>query len=503
MQVKGDAVVEYGRRRWAIVAAVMAASLLVTVDVTIVNVALPTIAGNIGANFDEGAWIITAYIVAAIIVIPLTPWLQQTFGRKEYFVAATAGFTAASLLCGISSSLPELVAFRILQGLCGGGLLSTGQAVLRDTFPPEDLGKSQALAAIGAVGGPAIAPLLGGILTDALSWNWVFYINIVPGVLASIVLVMLLRNPPYQRKPSGFDLPGLVLLIVGLGSLQYVLDEGERYDWFADAHILGLAVIAGVGLGAFACWEIFGARNPIVDLRILRNRTVAAGAALGMTIGGALIGGIVLAPQFTQGVLNWTATLSGEAIMVRAMTMLAFTPVVLLLLNRFRVPPPVVIGSGFIAVAAANAMQAFVTTTDSSFWTFGPALALGGAGFIMQYLPLSVAVLSSVQGADTQKALSLMSLSNQLGGSIATAALVTLLDRRSALHAANIAGDVTRHSPAVAAALQQHVPLSAINRLIEQQATTAAFADAFFGLAAVTGALTVLVVLLRAPRAAS
>ena len=494
--------VEYGSRRWIIVAGVMAATLLVTVDATIVNVALPTIQGSIGANLDEGAWIITGYIIAAVIVIPLTPWLQQTLGRKQYYVAAIAGFTVASALCGISTSLPELVTFRILQGLFGGGLIATGQAVLRDTFSPRELGISQALLGFGAVIGPSIGPTLGGILTDALSWNWVFYINIVPGAAAALVLAFMLRNPNYHQKRAGFDGIGLALLAAGLGSLQYVLDEGEGKDWFSDQRIVLFSIVAVVGLAAFVLWELYGTRNPIVDLRILRNRAVAAGAGLTFAIGFSLFGGIVLAPQFNQQLLNFTATLSGESIMVRALAMAAFMPFALVLLNRLKISPPILIAVGFILVALANVMQAFVTTTDSSFWTFGPALIIGGVGFILQFLPLSVAVLSSVQGADTQKATSLTSLSQQIGGSVSTALLVTLLDRRRALHQSNLAGEITLRSHSVNLALSHHTSLQAIYSALVQQSLTMAFADAFLFLGVVTVLLMPLALFLRRPKPA-
>lgn len=497
--IHDESLVEYGLRRWIVVIGVMSATLLQVLDATIVNVALPTIQGNMGANFDEGAWIVTGYIIAAVIVIPLTPWLQQTFGRKQYYVAAIAGFTITSALCGISTSLPELVTFRILQGLCGGGLIATGQAILRDTFPTRELGKSQALVSLGAIVGPSIGPTLGGILTDAFSWNWIFYINIVPGILATIFVATTLRNPTYQRRAPSFDGIGLALLALGLGSLQYVLDEGERNDWFGDQRIALLALVAVVGLISFALWEIYGTKNPIVDLRILKNRTVAAGTALALTIGFSLFGGVILSPQFQQQLLNFTATLSGESILLRALAIAAFTPITLIALNRFHVPPRVLLGIGFIIVAIANAMQAFVTTTDSTFWTFGWPLLVGGAGFGMLFLPLSVAVLSSVQGADTQKATSLISLCQQLGGSISTAMLVTLLDRRGALHQSNLAGELTLRSVAVQGALQHNAQVQSIYGIVVQQATTMAFADAFVVLAAITLLLTPLVIFLRTP----
>ena len=177
--------VEYGTRRWLIVVGVMSATVLQVLDATIVNVALPTIQGNLGANFDEGAWIVTGYIIAAVIVIPLTPWLQRLMGRRNYYVAAIVGFTVTSALCGTAGSLEQLVFYRVLQGLCGGGLIATGQAIMRDTFPARQLGLSQALTSLGAIVGPSIGPTLGGVLTDTLSWNWIFYINIVPGIIAA------------------------------------------------------------------------------------------------------------------------------------------------------------------------------------------------------------------------------------------------------------------------------------------------------------------------------
>ncbi|MEO6835825.1 MAG: DHA2 family efflux MFS transporter permease subunit [Candidatus Tumulicola sp.] len=500
IQQDGD-LVEYGTRRWLIVAGVMGATLLQVLDATIVNVALPTIQGNMGANFDEGAWIITGYIIAAVIIIPLTPWLQQLMGRRQYYVAAIVGFTIASALCGISRSLDELVFFRILQGLCGGGLIATGQAIMRDTFPAKQLGLSQALTSIGAIIGPSIGPTLGGVLTDQLSWNWVFYINIIPGIAAALLCATLLRNPEQRGRPS-VDGVGLALMAAGLGSLQYVLDEGERYDWFNDGNIAFTAALSVVSLALFAWWELRVVRNPIVDLRILTgNRTVAAGCLLAMTLAVGLFGGVILTPQFQQLLLNFTATLSGESILLRAIAIMIMTPVTLVLLSRLHVKPATLLAIGFVLVAIANVNTGQVLTTDSDFGTFVYPLILGGLGFGMLFVPLSVVVLRSVSGIDTQKATSLLSLCQQLGGSVSTAFLVTLLDRRTALHLDTLAGGITLKNPAVAQALQHHAPIAAIAVLANQQAATMAFADAFYVLGAITLLLTPLVLLLRAPRA--
>lgn len=494
-----DQLVEYGARRWLIVLGVMSATLLQVLDATIVNVALPTIQGNLGANFAEGAWIVTGYIIAAVIVIPLTPWLQQVLGRRNYYVLAIAGFTITSALCGLASSLGELVFFRVLQGLCGGGLISTGQAIMRDTFPPSQIGRSQALVALGAVVGPSLGPTLGGILTDALAWNWIFYINIIPGIASAILCFVLLRDPVRAPRRS-FDGLGLALLAAGLGSLQYVLDEGDRHDWFGDPTIRLLGCLSAASLAAFAYWELRGAKNPIVDLRILQNRTVAAGCLLAMALAFSLFGGVILSPQFQQSLLNFTATLSGESILLRAVAIAAMTPVTLLLLNRLKAKPWAILGVGFLIVAAANIWNARVITTDSQFSTFAVVLMFGGVGFGLLFVPLSVAVLGSVKGPDTQKATSLLSLCQQLGGSISTATFVTLIGRRTATHLDTLAATVTARNPNVERFLA-HAPAAKLFAIVGQQAATMAFADAFYVLGAITFLLTPLVLLLRARRA--
>ncbi len=494
-----EELVEFGARRWLIVVGVMSATLLQVLDATIVNVALPTIQGNMGANFDDGAWIVTGYIIAAVIVIPLTPWLQQLFGRRNYYVGAIIGFTIASGLCGTATSLDQLIFYRVLQGLCGGGLISTGQAIMRDTFPAKQLGLSQALTSIGAVVGPSIGPTLGGVLTDALSWNWIFYVNIVPGILSGLLCAMLLRDPVRRGRPS-LDGVGLGLMALGLGSLQYVLDEGERYDWFNDTNILAVAAVALTSLATFVYWELRVVKNPIVDLRILiHNRTVAAGCALAMLLAFSLFGGVILAPQFQQLLLGFTATLSGLSILMRALGIMFMTFATLFLMNRLKVSRRVLLATGFIIVAIANVITAQVLTTGSVFGTFVFPLIFGGIGFGMLFVPLAVSVLSSVHGQDTQKATSLLSLCQQLGGSIATAILVTMLDRRGAFHMDALAANVTLASPAVQRALAAHAPLTLLAGVVQQQATAMAFADAFYFLAAVTFVFTPLVLLLRAP----
>ena len=226
----------------------MLAALLQTVDLTIVNVALPTIQGNLGATVDEATWVLTGYVIANVVVIPLTPWLQLRFGRKNYFLVSIIGFTFASLLCGLATSLTALILFRILQGAFGGGLLAVAQVVLRDTFPPEQLGLSQSIFALGTILGPSVGPTLGGVLVDNFSWPWVFDVNLVPGIVAFLLLWRYMRDNA-QPQPARVDVTGIVLLTVAVSCMQYVLDQGQHDDWFSDRSIQLCTTLALIASG--------------------------------------------------------------------------------------------------------------------------------------------------------------------------------------------------------------------------------------------------------------
>jgi MFS transporter, DHA2 family, multidrug resistance protein len=490
-------VTEKGMRRVFIVAAVMAAALMQTLDSTITNVALPNIQGNLGASQDEGTWIVTAYVIAAIIVIPLTPWLQSRFGRRNYFLASIVGFTIASILCGASGSLTELITWRAMQGMFGGGLLATGQAILRDTFPPEQLNISQGIFAIGAIMGPALGPPLGGILVDNASWNWVFDINIIPGVFSSIVLFLLLKDP---SKPVGgtIDVVGLLLLAAGLGSMQFVLTEGERYYWFADPFIVSGTIVAIGSLTSFAFWELFGTTTPIVDLRVLRNRSVSAGSVLALALGAAVFGSTYTLPQFTQGPLGFTPTVSGELFLLRAVPILLITPVLVRLTGK--IDPRVFLGLGFCGIALGSVLLADVTTLQAGFWSFGPALAITGLGAAMLFIPLNIAVLGATTPQEGPKATAFINLSTQLGGSIAVAALDAFLDRREAFHSSVLTADATLSNPAVSQFLKSN-SLAALSGAVNAQALVLSYADATFAIAIVCAVCIPLIFLMRKPKA--
>jgi DHA2 family multidrug resistance protein len=492
--------VERGGALVLLTAGILAATLMQTLDTTIVNVALPIIQGNLGATIDEGAWVVTGYIISAVIVIPLTPWLQIRFGRRQYYSAAIVGFTIASVLCGTSSSIQELILWRIVQGAFGGGLIATAQATIRDTFPKDKIGLSQGLFSLGAIVGPAVGPTLGGWLTDNVSWNWVFFINVVPGTFAAIVMLTRLKNPADPRRVP-LDWPGLALLIVGLGSLQYVLGEGQRNDWFADPVISAFGAASACGLIAFACWELYATKHPIVDLRVLRFPQIAAGSMLAFAVGATLYGAIVIFPQYVQSALGFTATLSGELIFVRAIFIAVGTPLVVRLATSGRVDTRILLVLGFLLVGAAQFVFAHVTTSNSDFGTFVLPNIMAGVGLSMLFIPISIAMLNGLAPHLIPKAASFQSLSLQLGGSISTAALVTLLDRRSAFHQDVLAQYAQPAYEPFARLLAQHGSLGQLYADVVREASVMSFADCQFVLGVLAITLMPLVFLLPKRRA--
>ena len=478
--------------------------MLEIIDTTIVNVALPNIQGNFGVSVDQGAWVVTGYIIANVIVIPITPWLQARFGRRTYYLASIFIFTAASIMCGLATSFNELVFWRLVQGLGGGGLISTSQAILRETYPSQEQGKAQGIFSLGVIVGPALGPVLGGIITDNLTWRWAFFINLPIGLLAAAAVYFVLRNPAAPQKEKRLDWIGLALLALGLGSMQYVLDQGQQYDWFSDSGIRLFTIASITGLAGFVA-RTLRSRIPIVDLHVLRYRQVAAGSLLGAALGVSLYGSVLIIPQYVQNSLNFTATLSGETILVRALAIAALTPLAAILAMRGRVDPRWQVFIGFVLLAASNLMLAAVTTSDSSFWTLAASLIVSGIGLSQIFVPLSIAVLGSVPPKDVPAASAFFNLARQVGGSIATAVLVTVLVRGVTHHQAALGSDVTLHAQAVHAYLQANggersvSALQNLANLVSQQAYVLSYADTARLTALLTLVLAPLVVLMRKP----
>jgi len=502
MMVETQNVVEHGLRRAIVSIAVIAATLLEIIDTTIVNVALPNIQGNLGVAIDQGAWIVTGYIVANVVVIPLTPWLAARFGRRQYFFASIVIFTIASLMCGLAGSFGSLVFWRIVQGLGGGGLISTSQAILRDTYELREQGTAQGIFAMGVIVGPALGPVLGGWITDNLSWRWAFFINLPVGIAAATLIWNYLRNPsePVKKKLDWF---GLGFLAVGLGSMQYVLDQGQTYDWFDDPNIRLFSLVSAAGLIAFVWWTL-RSPIPVVDLHVLRLRQVAAGSVLGAVLGVSLYGSILVLPQYLQNSLGFTAFLSGLTILVRAVAVMIFTPITAALAGRGVIDPRISTALGFVLLGISNWMLAGITTPQGQFGTFILVLVISGIGLSQIFVPLSIAVIGGVPEKDVPATSAFFNLSRQVGGSIATAVLVTLLVRGISIHQTELAAAQTLHSVPTTIYLQQNgngrSALSSLGDLVAGQAAVLSFADTSRATAIITFALAPLVLLLNKPR---
>ena len=471
-------VVEYGWRRQLIVIAVMLASLLETLDSTIVNVALPTIEGNIGASLDEGVWIVTGYIISNVVSIPLNPFLTRLLGRKVYFSACIAGFTAASFLCSSAHTLTMLVAFRVLQGAFGGGLIATAQVVMRETFPPEKIGISSALFAMALILGPAFGPLAGGYITDNASWQWIFDVNIVPGTLAFAAIVWLLRDPqPAQRLR--IDWSGVALLAVGLGCLQFILDNGERVDWFSDSTIAAAGILSLLSLCAFAWWQWSGTKFPVVDLHVLRYRSVSIGSLIALAFGALIFAPAILTPLYASLILGYTALGSGALLALRALPVVVLTPVFATLAER-GTDVRYFLGPGFALTAASLIWMSLTMTPQTPFAPLAVALFFSGVAQSMLLVPLIVGVLSTTPASLNGKISPIITLCVQLGGSIASAASIAFFDRRTSFHSAALGAGVTAHDLNLHGITSSSGAIQQLAAIVAQQSNTMAFADAIF-----------------------
>jgi MFS transporter, DHA2 family, multidrug resistance protein len=468
--------VEYGSRRTLIVLGVMLASLLGRIDGTIVNVALPTIQGNLGASFDEATWIIIGYLMANVVVIPLTPWLATRFGRRETFVAAIVGFTVLSLLCATATSIQELIFLRILQGAFAGGIDSTANTVITSTFPPSKMGLAQSIFTVSASAAPPIGLILGGVLTDNLSWQWCFLINVPLGTAAAILLIAMLRNPPtgaLNTRPR-IDAIGVALLAIGPSLLVYVLSEGDRYDWFNDANLVLTCVIGVLATTAFVVWELRGTSTPIVDLRIFKFRRVAIGALLAVGNAFVYLSTMVFLPQYAQEVLGYTPTQSGLLVLVRALVTTFCIPIAGALASRVDVRW--LIGGGFIGMSLGSYWQSQVMTPGTDFAALIGPLVVAGIGNSFTFSPLFVAIIGGVPHTERPKAAAITSVTIQLGGALATAVLISTLHIRTVFHQTILASNVTLSHIGVADFVHRF-GLAALNTLIEDQARAFSYSD--------------------------
>ena len=435
--------------RYIIAFAVVLAAVMQVIDSSIVNVALPDMMGNLGASLDEIAWVSTGYILASVIVIPLTGFLGDLFGRKRYFVGSIILFTASSFFCGASGTLTELIIWRIIQGVGGGALMTVSQAVLFESFPTEEAGMAMALFGLGVMVGPTIGPTLGGWLTDNYGWPWIFYVNIPVGILAAVMIAGYVHDPAHQKKPRSIDYMGIALLAISVGALQYVLEHGEREDWFASHFILALTVIGVIG-GIALVWRELTTDHPVVDFRVLRHRQMWVGTVLGVVMGIGLYAMSFTLPVFLQGNLHMTAEQTGLVLLPGAIA----TALSMWVVGRLtsRLDPRLLIASG-AAIFAYAAWQLSEMTSQSGGNDFFWPLILRGVGLGLMFVPLTTITLAELAPTELAQGTGLYNFFRQLGGSFGIAGISTLLIRYTAENRANLVQHVSASDPASLARL--------------------------------------------------
>lgn len=400
------------------------ASLLELIDTTIVNVALPDIMGNLGATLEDAGWLVTGYAVANVIVLPMSGWLGDRFGRKNYFLTSIVVFTIASVLCGNSQSLEELVAFRILQGLAGGGLLSTAQAILLETWPREEVGMATALFGLGAVVGPTIGPTIGGFIVDNKSWPYIFYVNVPVGALAAFLVTTFVRESPRYGKGQPVDWWGILLLAIGVGSLQVVLEKGESEDWFATPYIAALTITTALAAIAFI-WRELSTDHPVVNFRILKYRSFTIGIFTSFALGFALYGSMFTFPVFCQNLLGFTAQQTGELMFPGGLATICMMPFVGMMLKK-GIPAQFMATLGFFLFFVFSLMLSNSTLesgTNDFFWP----LIIRGVGMSVLFVPLTTLGIQDLHGKDIGQGAGLNNMMRQLGGSFGVAILTTLI----------------------------------------------------------------------------
>ncbi len=440
-----ESLVEYGYRRVLITVTAVLCALLEIIDTTIVNVALNDMRGNLGATLNEVGWVITAYAIANVIVVPMTSWLSAQFGRRNYFAASIIIFTVASFLCGQATGIWELVAFRFIQGLGGGALLVTSQTIITESYPPEKRGMAQAFYGMGVIVGPTLGPPLGGYITENFSWPYIFYINIPIGVIAVLLTLQYVRSPKYagttKKTAREVDWLGIIFLALAVGSLQYVLERGQEDDWFDNGTIVLLSTLSFVGMYLFI-WRELVAKNPIVELRVLKNSNLRIGTMLSFLLGFGLYGSTFIIPLYTQSILGWTPTQSGLLLVPASIVTGLMMPIVGKLMQR-GIPQQYLAALGMSLFAGFCFFGYSILTPSTGSENFTWMLIIRGVGMGFLFVPITSLSLSSLKGQQIGQGAAFTGMMRQLGGSFGVAIITTMLARRGVFHRNNMVAHVT------------------------------------------------------------
>ncbi|HEY6944887.1 MAG TPA: DHA2 family efflux MFS transporter permease subunit [Candidatus Acidoferrum sp.] len=502
---------------WVIAITVTLATFMEVLDTSIANVALPHIAGNLSVAEDQSTWVLTSYLVSNAIILPLSGWFSGLIGRKRFYMLCVALFTASSFLCGLAPSLGMLVVFRIMQGAGGGGLQPSEQAILTDTFPLEKRGMAFAVYGVAVVVAPTIGPWLGGWITDNFTWRWVFYINVPIGIISLLLTGLLVSDPPYMKKANlkaGFriDYIGIGLISLGLGSMQIILDKGQRDDWFASNFIIAFFALMLVGIIAGIVWE-WREKEPVVDLKMLKDRNFAIATLTMFFLGFVLYSTTVLIPQLLQQLMGYTAQLAGLVLSPGGLVIMVMMPVVGILVSKL--DTRLLIGFGcFICSLSLFVMAGWDLGLD--FRHAAEARMLQGFGLAFLFIPINVAAFAYVPKEKTNMGTGIINLARNIGASVGIATVTTLLDRRAQLHMARLTERanelsaayhnvlngiqmrlVSAGSTAAHASAQAH---AMVYGTIERQAAMLAFLDDFKMLGLVFLAVIPILLLMRKPK---
>ncbi len=495
------------------------AAIMEVLDTTIINVALPQMAGNLGATQQEISWVSTGYILSNVVVLPMTAFFTERIGRQRYLTGSIVLFIIASFFCGTSHSLGELVLWRVLQGAGGAALLSTAQATIRQIFPREQQGMVQAIFLLGIIVAPTLGPTLGGWITDNYTWNWCFFINVPIGIVSAFLVSTFLQDPPDQQRRTGkVDWLGIILLTVGVGCLQYVLEEGNQDDWFSDKWILRLSIVSGVCLIAMVLWEL-SARNkqPVVNFRVLQNRELAASIFLFIALGFGLYGGVFIFPLFTQTILGFTPTETGLALMPGGLATAATALICGWMLNGARplADPRVLIGLG-VSIFVVSMWKLGHLTTAAGEGDVRLALLIRGAGLGLLFTPINNVAYANLKPSDAQQASGLINLSRQLGGSFGIAILATYVTVHTQVHRVDLVSNIYPGNPLVDERVRgltanllahgydpvsaQRGALAILNQETMRQAAMLSYNDAWMLLLITFVCVSPAILLLRRPR---
>ena len=506
---------------WLVAPLVALAAFMEVLDISIANVSLQHIAGDLSAGQDESTWVLTSYLVTNAIVLPMSGWLSETMGRQRFFLACIVGFTISSLACGLAPTLGSLIVFRAIQGLTGGGLQPVSQAILTDTFPPRQRGMAFAIYGMAVVFAPAIGPTLGGWITDQVSWRWVFLLNVPVGIVLSILVSAVIRDPEAftrmreekAKRGRKLDLLGFLLLSAGLGLLQVVLDKGEEADWFASPMILAMTILSVVSLIAFVIWEL-GETDPVVDLHLLADRNFAMANLLMFALGFILLGSTVLLPAMVQRLFGYTATLAGMVLTPGGLSIILVMPLVGKLVSK--VDPRHLIAAG-LTLCALALFRTGTFNLETDYGSFVWARIYMAFGLSLLFIPINTTAFRTVAPDKSSAASSLVNVSRNLGGSFGISLVVAWLSRSAQEHQTILAGHATPANPAFRQWLEHLTgyfqlhggsgadrrALAEIYGVIQRQAMMQAFIDDFRILGCIFLAVIPLVYLMRraAPQA--